>query len=245
VLRLNTLDGTVTYTLSAGRLDAGQISLSATAPEVSPKFTQSGGAARVSGSNGLRIAGTGVYALSAAGTLQVDDSVFVGGNTAGTFNQSGGTATVGVRVAVGDSTGAGTYTLSGGTLTTAQLDIARGTNAAFTLSGGRLERIRTTRGLPEVEARALYEDSRGWLWIGLRNGGASVTRNPWTEPLQFVNYSTAQNLTSDYVQSITEDEFGRIYLATGKGLARPDESKDEQYECRGESTEDEPSDSET
>ena len=75
-----------------------------------------------------------------------------------------------------------------------------------------------TEGLPEVNPRAFFQDSRGWLWIGLRYRGVSVTKDPSAETLKFVNYSTEQGLASDAVWSITEDEAGRIYLGTGKGL---------------------------
>lgn len=87
---------------------------------------------------------------------------------------------------------------------------------------GTLKQIGPAEGLPETAARALFQDSRGWFWIGLRNEGVSVINNPEAEPLRFVNYSTAQKLTSNSVWSITEDDFGRIYLATGKGLAQID-----------------------
>lgn len=87
---------------------------------------------------------------------------------------------------------------------------------------GKLDRIQPTEGLPDTAVRSLFLDSRGWLWIGLRNEGVSVLKNPGTESLRFANYSTAQKLPSDSVWSITEDNFGRIYLGTGKGLAQVD-----------------------
>jgi signal transduction histidine kinase len=87
---------------------------------------------------------------------------------------------------------------------------------------GKLERVEPTEGLPETAGRSLFQDSRGWIWIGLRNEGVSVLKDPGAEPLRFVNYSTAQKLASDSVWSITEDNFGRIYLGTGKGLAQID-----------------------
>jgi hypothetical protein len=40
--------------------------------------------------------------------------------------------------------------------------------------------------------------------------------------LQFANYSTEQGLSSDAVWAITEDDAGRIYLGTGKGLDQLD-----------------------
>jgi ligand-binding sensor domain-containing protein/signal transduction histidine kinase len=77
-------------------------------------------------------------------------------------------------------------------------------------------------GLPEKDPRALFVDSRGWLWIGLRSRGVSVTKDPTAEHPAFFNYSTATGLASDYVSSIAEDNAGRIYLATFKGLDRLD-----------------------
>lgn len=77
-------------------------------------------------------------------------------------------------------------------------------------------------GLPEIGTRAFFLDSRGWLWIGLRNKGVSVTTAPSDYPLSFVNYSTADGLASNTVWSITEDDFGRMYFGTGRGLDRFD-----------------------
>lgn len=82
--------------------------------------------------------------------------------------------------------------------------------------------FRATNGLPETETRALFLDSRGWLWIGLRNKGVSMTKNPEAETPEFVNYSTADGLASDFVLSIAEDDARRIYLGTFKGLDRLD-----------------------
>lgn len=86
--------------------------------------------------------------------------------------------------------------------------------------GGRLDIIQPTPEVPEISVRSLFYDSRGWLWVGLRNYGALVIKDPDTESPQFINLSTAQGLASNTVWSITEDNFGRIYLGTGKGLAQ-------------------------
>jgi ligand-binding sensor domain-containing protein/signal transduction histidine kinase len=77
-------------------------------------------------------------------------------------------------------------------------------------------------GLPEIGPRAFFLDSRGWLWIGLRNKGVSVTKDPSANPVKFVNYSTADGLASNTVWSITEDDSGRMYFGTGRGLDRLD-----------------------
>jgi hypothetical protein len=134
----------VTYTLSGGQLTADQVDVYAAANFSGVfgqgRFVQTGGSARVGGTNGLRIYGTAAYELSGAGTLQVDNTVTVGLDTPGTFTQSGGTVTVGVRLAIGDSTGAGGYTLSGGTLSAPTVDLGKGgADATFDLSDtGRL-----------------------------------------------------------------------------------------------------------
>ena len=77
-------------------------------------------------------------------------------------------------------------------------------------------------GLPETRPRALFVDSRGWLWIGLRYKGVSVTRNPTVSTPQFSNYSTTNGLASDAVWAIAEDNSGRMYFGTGKGLDQLD-----------------------
>jgi ligand-binding sensor domain-containing protein/signal transduction histidine kinase len=90
------------------------------------------------------------------------------------------------------------------------------------LVNGKVTIIATADGLPETNPRAFFLDSRGWLWIGLRYKGVSVTKNPNAEIPQFMNYSTANGLASDTVWSITEDDFGRMYFGTGRGLDRLD-----------------------
>jgi ligand-binding sensor domain-containing protein len=86
----------------------------------------------------------------------------------------------------------------------------------------KIEVLQPTEGLPETNPRAFFLDSRGWLWIGLRYKGVSVTKDPSAATPKFVNYSTTDGLVSDTVWSIAEDDFGRMYLGTGKGLDQLD-----------------------
>ncbi len=90
------------------------------------------------------------------------------------------------------------------------------------LINGRVVVQQPTEGLPETNPRSLFIDSRGWLWIGLRYKGVSMTRDPAADEPRFVNYSTANGLASDSVWAISEDDFGRMYLGTGKGLDQLD-----------------------
>jgi ligand-binding sensor domain-containing protein/signal transduction histidine kinase len=90
------------------------------------------------------------------------------------------------------------------------------------LMNGKTAILRPAEGLPETRPRSFFQDSRGWVWVGLRYKGVSVTKDPGAESPQFVNYSTEQGLSSDAVWSIAEDDAGRIYLGTGKGLDQLD-----------------------
>ena len=82
----------------------------------------------------------------------------------------------------------------------------------------RFVRVTPTAGLPETDPRCFFLDSRGWLWIGMRYGGVSMTQEPGSEHPHFVNYSTPQGLSSGGVWSIAEDNSGRLYFGTDKGL---------------------------
>src|SRR5215475_13708229 len=87
---------------------------------------------------------------------------------------------------------------------------------------GKTTILRPTEGLPETNPRSFFQDSRGWVWVGLRYKGVSVAKDPDAESPQFVNYSTEQGLASNTIWSITEDDAGRIYLGAGKGLDQLD-----------------------
>lgn len=86
------------------------------------------------------------------------------------------------------------------------------------LVDGKPVRIEATDGLPEANPRAFFADHRGWLWLGLRFNGVSVVKDTGASPIKFINYSTGNGLSSDAVWSITEDDYGRMYFGTSKGL---------------------------
>ncbi len=90
------------------------------------------------------------------------------------------------------------------------------------LDHGRLMQFQPTAGLPSTEIRGILLDSRGWVWVGLRFHGLSLTRNPTAENPQWINYSTENGLASDTVWGVAEGNDGRIYLGTGRGLDQLD-----------------------
>ena len=83
---------------------------------------------------------------------------------------------------------------------------------------GKFIRLAPRDGLPETDPRCFFLDRRGWLWIGLRYQGVSMTKEPGAEHPQFVNYRAGQGLSNNAVWSIIEDDFGRLYFGTDKGL---------------------------
>lgn len=88
---------------------------------------------------------------------------------------------------------------------------------------GEYSPVKISDGLPEIDPRSIFKDSRGWLWIGHRNKGVSVTKEPAAENPVFFNYSkTSSPLSSNAVRSIVEDNEGRMYFATDRGLDRFD-----------------------
>jgi signal transduction histidine kinase/ligand-binding sensor domain-containing protein len=92
---------------------------------------------------------------------------------------------------------------------------------------GEFHLVSSMEGLPQINPLSFYADSRGWFWIGTRNGGVAATREPGAEHPKFVNYYAEPNLSSDSVYSITEDKFGRMYFATTRGLTRFDPKTNE------------------
>ncbi len=68
-------------------------------------------------------------------------------------------------------------------------------------------------GMPFVQVYCMFQDSRGYLYSG---GYGGVCRFDGKE---FVNITTKQGLADNYVNTIAEDDKGRILAGTKKGLS--------------------------
>ena len=68
--------------------------------------------------------------------------------------------------------------------------------------------------------RDLFVDGKGRLWIANTASGLLRIDNVNAEQLNFARYALAEGLSSISVLCVTEDEFGRIYIGTGRGLDR-------------------------
>jgi ligand-binding sensor domain-containing protein/signal transduction histidine kinase len=87
---------------------------------------------------------------------------------------------------------------------------------------GQVVEILPQEGLPDTRIRGLHQDRRGWMWVALRQGGLSVTKNPDADHPIFFNYSSRNGLSSDGALSLAEDGAGRVWVGTLKGLDRID-----------------------
>jgi len=68
-------------------------------------------------------------------------------------------------------------------------------------------------GLPQSQARGLYQDSRGFLWIITRNG---ISR---FDGYEFKNYFRKDGLPTSIISQIFEDSKGYIWAMSSKGLS--------------------------
>jgi len=86
---------------------------------------------------------------------------------------------------------------------------------------GRFAVFGEKHGVPGIIA-AIHRDRQGRLWIGSTLGGLSRIEDSSAEVPRFVSYTTANGLSSNHVTCITEDQWGRIYAGTGRGVDRLD-----------------------
>jgi signal transduction histidine kinase/ligand-binding sensor domain-containing protein len=87
---------------------------------------------------------------------------------------------------------------------------------------GRFTVLRPEEGLPSGLISALYLDQQRRLWIASSSDGVGRMDDPGAERPAFVNYTTAEGLSSNVISSITEDRWGRIYLGMPRGVDRLD-----------------------
>ena len=72
-----------------------------------------------------------------------------------------------------------------------------------------------SEGLPQSQVDAIFEDSKGYIWLGTQGGGISRF-----DGKDFQNYSKKDGLPSAFIQAIFEDESQTIWVATKQGIAR-------------------------
>jgi hypothetical protein len=91
----------------------------------------------------------------------------------------------------------------------------------FRFRSGRLVPVRPQKELPLEGVRWIHRDAVGRLWIAGRKGLLRINE-PGMEQPEFRRYGIDQGLASSSVLSITEDDLGRIYIGSGRGVDRLD-----------------------
>ncbi len=73
-------------------------------------------------------------------------------------------------------------------------------------------------GLSQSEARSVYQDSRGYLWVGTAGGGVCKF-----DGNEFTEYSHKQGLEGTFINQIAEDSLGNMWFGTSNaGASRYD-----------------------
>jgi ligand-binding sensor domain-containing protein/signal transduction histidine kinase len=77
--------------------------------------------------------------------------------------------------------------------------------------------------LPPGYIYNIFTDSNGRLWVATTNGGVVRIDDPTAgEKPKLARMTTKDGLSSDQATCTTEDNFGRIYITTGRGVNRLD-----------------------
>lgn len=75
---------------------------------------------------------------------------------------------------------------------------------------------------PRSRIEKILSDSKNRLWIATSSRGVFRVDNPDAETPVFTHISTADGLPSNQTFSTVEDNFGRIFIGTGRGIVRLD-----------------------
>ncbi|HXM40286.1 MAG TPA: two-component regulator propeller domain-containing protein [Bryobacteraceae bacterium] len=90
----------------------------------------------------------------------------------------------------------------------------------FRYDGRQFTRFSRSDGVPAGVIDALLVDHRGRLWMGSTGGGIGLLENPGSAQFRVHTYDIASGLASNTILCIVEDDMGRIYAGTGKGVDR-------------------------
>ncbi|PIP54346.1 MAG: hypothetical protein COX07_05845 [Bacteroidetes bacterium CG23_combo_of_CG06-09_8_20_14_all_32_9] len=82
-------------------------------------------------------------------------------------------------------------------------------------------------GLPQSEVMSLYQDSRGYLWVGTMSGGAASF-----DGVHFTVFNKKNGLSGNKVYCIFEDKKGILWFGTDEGLTVYDGYKFKNYSVK-------------
>lgn len=88
--------------------------------------------------------------------------------------------------------------------------------------GGRFSLVNPAGGWPAGVMTSLFLDQAGRLWITNNRAGITRIDDPTTDHPKLVTYTMAEGLSSNDTRCVTEDQWGRIYVGTVRGVDRLD-----------------------
>jgi signal transduction histidine kinase len=91
--------------------------------------------------------------------------------------------------------------------------VARFRNGKFQLFSART-------GFPTGYVSAIYFDRKGRLWVATSNNGVIRFDNPAEDEPRYTVFNVSNGLSSNQANCITEDNFGRVYISTARGINR-------------------------
>ena len=89
-------------------------------------------------------------------------------------------------------------------------------SSAEILSDAKFENVSIDEGLSNEQVTAIFQDSRGYMWIGTEDG-----LNRYDGEIIKIyncNVEDENSLSSTYITDIEEDSYGNIWIATDNGL---------------------------
>jgi ligand-binding sensor domain-containing protein/two-component sensor histidine kinase len=89
-------------------------------------------------------------------------------------------------------------------------------------ANGRFRVFAAEAGISMKNLGVVFFDSKGRLWVASAAEGLIRIDNPTAEDLQVSRYTIADGLSSRHVLCLTEDQWGRLYIGTTRGLDRLD-----------------------
>ena len=87
---------------------------------------------------------------------------------------------------------------------------------------GRFMVFTANDGVPLGSIRNMLVDSSGRLWAATYRGGLCRIDDPAAAHPRIVTYTTEDGLSSNEITTVSEDEWGWIYIGTGRGIDKLD-----------------------
>jgi signal transduction histidine kinase/ligand-binding sensor domain-containing protein len=76
--------------------------------------------------------------------------------------------------------------------------------------------------IPDRTIHDIFVDSKDRLWVGMGTDGLRRIDQPLTENPAIKKYTTADGISEIHIQYLAEDNFGKIYFVTARGMDRLD-----------------------